>query len=187
SHGRRSSPCLRHPPSFQPLPSSSAIVPAPSFISLGPNLYLHTPTSMKTLDPSKIAAIPHSQFWSLSSQRKTSTYGVPNRAVPCGDCHVWVEIRPWTHMMEVPQLHGFGPAASRLLEAYKMLLKFLRNLRNLRDSHGALAFGYSETSEGPSSVTKIISECESALTDLNRGLRILSTSIARQQGEKMST
>ncbi|XP_045801274.1 AUGMIN subunit 7-like isoform X2 [Trifolium pratense] len=97
------------------------------------------------------------------------------------------EIRPWTHMMEVPQLHGFGPAASRLLEAYKMLLKFLRNLRNLRDSHGALAFGYSETSEGPSSVTKIISECESALTDLNRGLRILSTSIARQQGEKMST
>ncbi|XP_059456611.1 AUGMIN subunit 7 [Corylus avellana] len=33
------------------------------------------------------------------------------------------EIRPWTHMMEVPQLHGFGPAANRLLEAYKMLLK----------------------------------------------------------------
>ena len=30
---------------------------------------------------------------------------------------------PWTHMMEVPQLHGFGPAANRLLEAYKMLLK----------------------------------------------------------------
>lgn len=26
-------------------------------------------------------------------------------------------------MMEVPQLHGFGPAANRLLEAYKMLLK----------------------------------------------------------------
>lgn len=26
-------------------------------------------------------------------------------------------------MMEVPQLHGFGPAADRLLEAYKMLLK----------------------------------------------------------------
>jgi hypothetical protein len=25
--------------------------------------------------------------------------------------------------MEVPQLHGFGPAANRLLEAYKMLLK----------------------------------------------------------------
>ncbi|PRQ43571.1 putative plant AUGMIN subunit 7 protein [Rosa chinensis] len=33
------------------------------------------------------------------------------------------EIHPWTHMMEVPQLHGFGPAANRLLEAYKMLLK----------------------------------------------------------------
>jgi hypothetical protein len=26
-------------------------------------------------------------------------------------------------MMEVPQLHGFGPAANRLLEAYKMLWK----------------------------------------------------------------
>ncbi|GMH28284.1 hypothetical protein Nepgr_030127 [Nepenthes gracilis] len=35
------------------------------------------------------------------------------------------EIRPWTHMMEVPQLHGFGPAANRLLEAYKLLLKVL--------------------------------------------------------------
>ncbi|XP_028089092.1 uncharacterized protein LOC114289545 [Camellia sinensis] len=33
------------------------------------------------------------------------------------------EIRPWTHMMEVPLLHGFGPAANRLLEAYKTLLK----------------------------------------------------------------
>lgn len=29
----------------------------------------------------------------------------------------------WTHMMEVPQLHGFGPASNRLLEAYQMLLK----------------------------------------------------------------
>ncbi|KAK7286920.1 hypothetical protein RJT34_22282 [Clitoria ternatea] len=96
------------------------------------------------------------------------------------------EIRPWTHMMEVPQLHGFGPAANRLLEAYKMLLKFLGNLRNLRDSHAALAFGSSETSEGPSSVTRIISECESALTVLNRDLGILSASIAREQGEKMS-
>ncbi|XP_020965328.1 AUGMIN subunit 7 isoform X1 [Arachis ipaensis] len=96
------------------------------------------------------------------------------------------EIRPWTHMMEVPQLHGFGPAANRLLEAYKMLLKFLANLRNLRDSHAALAFGSSETSEEPSSVTRIISECESALTVLNRDLGILSASIAREQGEKMS-
>ncbi|CAL9750118.1 unnamed protein product, partial [Musa acuminata subsp. burmannicoides] len=33
------------------------------------------------------------------------------------------EIHPWTHMMEVPQLHGFGPAANRLLEAYNTLLK----------------------------------------------------------------
>ncbi|KAK0577229.1 hypothetical protein LWI29_029823 [Acer saccharum] len=97
------------------------------------------------------------------------------------------EIRPWTHMMEVPQLHGFGPAANRLLEAYKMLLKFLGNLRNLRDSHAALAVGSSETIAGePSSVMRIISECESALTFLNRDLGILSTSIAREQGEKVT-
>ena len=38
-------------------------------------------------------------------------------------CLPFQEIRPWTHMMEVPQLHGFGPAANRLLEAYKMLWK----------------------------------------------------------------
>ncbi|KAF2288090.1 hypothetical protein GH714_004345 [Hevea brasiliensis] len=93
------------------------------------------------------------------------------------------EIRPWTHMMEVPQLHGFGPAANRLLEAYKMLLKFLGNLRNLRDSHAALSVGSSETIAGePSSVTRIISECESALTFLNRDLGILSASIARERG-----
>jgi len=28
-------------------------------------------------------------------------------------------------MMEVPQLHGFGPAANRLLEAYDTLLKVI--------------------------------------------------------------
>ncbi|KAK1364684.1 AUGMIN subunit 7 [Heracleum sosnowskyi] len=95
------------------------------------------------------------------------------------------EIRPWTHMMEVPQLHGFGPAANRLLEAYKMLLKFLGNLRNLRDSHAAVAVGASETVAGePTSVTRIISECEAALTYLNRDLSILSASIAREQGEE---
>lgn len=93
------------------------------------------------------------------------------------------EIRPWTHMMEVPQLHGFGPAANRLLEAYKMLLKFLGNLRNLRDSHAAVSVGSPETIAGePSSVTRIISECESALTFLNLDLGILSASIAREQG-----
>ncbi|OWM83252.1 hypothetical protein CDL15_Pgr012733 [Punica granatum] len=92
------------------------------------------------------------------------------------------EIRPWTHMMEVPQLHGFGPAANRLLEAYKMLLKFLGNMRNLRDSYAALAVGLSETGTGePSSVTRIITECESALTFLNRDLGILSSSIARER------
>ncbi|PIA59259.1 hypothetical protein AQUCO_00400268v1 [Aquilegia coerulea] len=119
------------------------------------------------------------------------------------------EIRPWTHMMEVPQLHGFGPAANRLLEAYKMLLKvfqpellffllhtcktkdcwrsfewlmFLWNLRNLRDSHAAVAAGSSESSiSKPSSITKIIADCESALTYLNRDLGILSASVAREQ------
>ncbi|KAF5951253.1 hypothetical protein HYC85_009197 [Camellia sinensis] len=97
------------------------------------------------------------------------------------------EIRPWTHMMEVPQLHGFGPAANRLLEAYKMLLKFLGNLRNLRDSHAAVAVWSSETIAGePSSVTRIISECESALTLLNHDLGILSASIARVQGEEVN-
>ncbi|KAF6145999.1 hypothetical protein GIB67_033358 [Kingdonia uniflora] len=91
------------------------------------------------------------------------------------------EIRPWTHMMEVPQLHGFGPAANRLLEAYKMLLKFLWNLRNLRDSHAAVSAGTSETTtDEPSSVTRIISDCESALTYLNRDLGILSASVARE-------
>ncbi|RAL37843.1 hypothetical protein DM860_000537 [Cuscuta australis] len=94
------------------------------------------------------------------------------------------EIRPWTHMMEVPQLHGFGPAANRLLEAYNMLWKFLGNLKNLRDSHAAVAVGSSTETVGgePSSVTRIISECETALTLLNRDLSILSASIARQQG-----
>ncbi|KAK9058205.1 hypothetical protein SSX86_023045 [Deinandra increscens subsp. villosa] len=97
------------------------------------------------------------------------------------------EIRPWTHMMEVPQLHGFGPAAHRLLEAYKMLLKFLGNLKNLRDSHAAVAVavGSSETISGqPSSVSRMISECESALTFLNRDLGILSASIARDEAKK---
>ncbi|KAH6813018.1 nuclear matrix protein [Perilla frutescens var. frutescens] len=97
------------------------------------------------------------------------------------------EIRPWTHMMEVPQLHGFGPAANRLLEAYKMLLKFLGNLKNLRDSHAAVAVGSSETVAGePSSVMRIISECETALTFLNRDLGVLSASISREKGEEAS-
>lgn len=93
------------------------------------------------------------------------------------------EIRPWTHMMEVPQLHGFGPAANRLLEAYNTLLKFLANLRSLRDSHSAMAIGSVSTTDEPSSVTKIIMDCESALTFLNRSLAILSTSVAREQGD----
>ncbi|CAI9769638.1 unnamed protein product [Fraxinus pennsylvanica] len=97
------------------------------------------------------------------------------------------EIRPWTHMMEVPQLHGFGPAANRLLEAYKMLLKFLGNLKNLWDSHATVAAGFSETVAGePSSVVRIISECESALTFLNCDLGILSASIAREKGEEVN-
>ncbi|KAI3836427.1 hypothetical protein MKW98_008188 [Papaver atlanticum] len=100
------------------------------------------------------------------------------------------EIRPWTHMMEVPQLHGFGPAANRLLEAYKMLLKFLWNLRNLRDSHAAVAVGSSEgTKNEPSStsITRIIAECESALTFLNHDLGVLSASVSRELGEEVPT
>ncbi|KAM3352878.1 hypothetical protein ACQJBY_024210 [Aegilops geniculata] len=95
------------------------------------------------------------------------------------------EIHPWTHMMEVPQLHGFGPAANRLLEAYNTLLKFLGNLRSLRDSYTAMAAGSLSNSSEPSSVTKIISDCESALTFLNNSLAILSTSVAREQGETL--
>ncbi|URE31995.1 V-type proton ATPase 16 kDa proteolipid [Musa troglodytarum] len=94
------------------------------------------------------------------------------------------EIRPWTHMMEVPQLHGFGPAANRLLEAYNTLLKFLGNLRSVRDSYAAMSVGsLSTTTNEPSSITKIILDCESALTFLNRSLSILSTSVAREQGK----
>ncbi|CAN6470430.1 unnamed protein product [Victoria cruziana] len=94
------------------------------------------------------------------------------------------EIRPWTHMMEVPQLHGFGPTANHLLEAYKVLLKFLGNLRNLRDAHAAIAVGSESTAQKSSSfsVTRIIAECESALTCLNRDLGILSASLSREQG-----
>lgn len=95
------------------------------------------------------------------------------------------EIHPWTHMMEVPQLHGFGPAANRLLEAYNTLLKFLGNLRSLRDSYTAMATGSLSNSSEPSSVTKIISDCESALTFLNNSLAILSTSVAREQSETL--
>ncbi|MQM13426.1 hypothetical protein Taro_046350 [Colocasia esculenta] len=94
------------------------------------------------------------------------------------------EIRPWTHMMEVPQLHGFGPAANRLLEAYDTLLKFLGNLRSLRDSYAVIAGGTELPSEEPSSsVSKIIVECELALTFLNHNLGILSASVTRQQEE----
>eukprot|EP01018_Ginkgo_biloba_P009103 Gb_08880 [translate_table: standard] len=113
------------------------------------------------------------------------------------------EIRPWTHMMELPQLHGLGPAANTLLETYKVLQKvlslsvllitsqFLRNLRNLRDSHAAVAVGSEAiidddlvlSKSESSSVTKIISECEEALTALNRDLGILSASRARDRGE----
>ncbi|OAY82876.1 AUGMIN subunit 7 [Ananas comosus] len=96
------------------------------------------------------------------------------------------EIRPWTHMMEVPQLHGFGPAANRLLEEYNTLLKFLGNLRSLRDSYAAMAVGsLSSSTDQRSSVTKIIMDCESALTFLNQSLAILSTSVARERGEVM--
>ncbi|XP_057833701.1 AUGMIN subunit 7 isoform X2 [Cryptomeria japonica] len=97
------------------------------------------------------------------------------------------EIRPWTHMMELPQLHGLGPAANDLLNTYKVLLKFLRNLRNLRDSYAAVAIGADaiidndSASPKSSSVMKIISECEEALTTLNRDLGIISAACVRDQ------
>ncbi|CAA6662509.1 unnamed protein product [Spirodela intermedia] len=100
------------------------------------------------------------------------------------------EIRPWTHMMEVPQLHGFGPTANRLLEAYNTLLKvnihLSGSLRGLRDSYTAMAAGREVASDGPSSsssVSEIIAECESALTFLNRNLAVLSAAVARERGE----
>ncbi|KAJ7526047.1 hypothetical protein O6H91_17G079300 [Diphasiastrum complanatum] len=97
------------------------------------------------------------------------------------------EIRPWTSTMELPQLHGLGPAAHRLLESYKSLLKLLRNLRNIRDSHAAVAAisevagdeDSSTTAAESPSLETLVSECESALTELNHGLGILSASRAR--------
>ena len=46
------------------------------------------------------------------------------------------EIRPWTHMMDVPQLHGLGPAANRLLESYSQLLKVIHTF-SLERTQGA--------------------------------------------------
>jgi hypothetical protein len=97
------------------------------------------------------------------------------------------EIRPWTHMMEVPQLHGLGPAASRLLDSYKLLLKLLRNLRNMRDSHLAITAGSDMASDDEalssspesSSLVKLVAECEEALLVLNNGLSIISESLER--------
>eukprot|EP00252_Welwitschia_mirabilis_P027484 TRINITY_DN9433_c0_g1_i1.p1 TRINITY_DN9433_c0_g1~~TRINITY_DN9433_c0_g1_i1.p1 ORF type:complete len:339 (-),score=82.80 TRINITY_DN9433_c0_g1_i1:212-1228(-) len=99
------------------------------------------------------------------------------------------EIRPWTHMMDLPQLHGLGPIANRLLESYKIILKFLHNLRNLRDSYLAVASGsevaledeMASSNHEPSSVLKIIAQCEESVTALNRDLAILSASHAREQ------
>jgi len=77
--------------------------------------------------------------------------------------------------------------AFMVIDFFLLLWQFLGNLRNLRDSHAALAVGSSETKAGePSSVTRIISECESALTFLNRDLGILSASISREKGNNAS-
>lgn len=99
------------------------------------------------------------------------------------------EICPWTHKMELPQLHGLGPAANRLLESYKLLLKLLRSLRNLRDSYAAVAAGSDLPNDddiAPSaesnSISKLISECEDALVLLNQDLNIISASRARELG-----
>ncbi|KAL2642645.1 hypothetical protein R1flu_010232 [Riccia fluitans] len=99
------------------------------------------------------------------------------------------EIRPWTHMMELPQLHGLGPAAARLLDSYKLLLQLLRNLKSLRESHAAVASvgadGVTEDLGSPtdgSTLGHLIGECEQALIVLNNGLSILSTSRSRVNG-----
>ncbi|RVX00841.1 AUGMIN subunit 7 [Vitis vinifera] len=88
--------------------------------------------------------------------------------------------------------HDGGTTASWVWTSCQSLVggvqdAFEGNLRNLRDSHAAVAVGSSETIAGqPSPVTRIISECESALTFLNRDLGILSASIAREQGEEFT-
>ncbi|RWW32891.1 hypothetical protein BHE74_00000672 [Ensete ventricosum] len=60
-------------------------------------------------------------------------------------------------------------------------MQFLGNLRSVRDSYAAMSIGSLPTTEDPSSITKIILDCESALTFLNRSLSVLSTSVAREQ------
>ncbi|KAG0557892.1 hypothetical protein M758_11G160700 [Ceratodon purpureus] len=95
------------------------------------------------------------------------------------------EIRPWTHMMDVPQLHGLGPAANRLLYSYGQLLKLLRNLQKMRDSYSAVAAGSDVAADAvlaiaeESSLVKLVAECEEALLLLNNGLSILSLSLER--------
>lgn len=95
------------------------------------------------------------------------------------------EIRPWTHMMDVPQLHGLGPAANRLLDSYSQLLKLLRNLQKMRDSYSAVAAGSDVANDAisasteESSLVKLVAECEEALLLLNNGLSILSLSLER--------
>lgn len=97
------------------------------------------------------------------------------------------EICPWTHMMDLPQLHGLGPAANRLLESYKLLLKLLRSLKNLRDSYAAVAAGSDLSNDDgvaptadANSVSKLISECEDSLVLLNHDLNIISASRTRE-------
>ncbi|RRT82950.1 hypothetical protein B296_00000247 [Ensete ventricosum] len=60
-------------------------------------------------------------------------------------------------------------------------MQFLGNLRSVRDSYAAMSIGSLPTTEDPSSITKIVLDCESALTFLNRSLSVLSTSVAREQ------
>ncbi|KAG6738518.1 hypothetical protein POTOM_058138 [Populus tomentosa] len=61
-------------------------------------------------------------FWKLQGHSMPYTLRYYELLYPFVE-FLCLEIRPWTHMMEVPQLHGFGLAANRLLEAYKMLWK----------------------------------------------------------------
>lgn len=88
------------------------------------------------------------------------------------------EIRPWTHMMEVPQLHGLGPAANHVLESYKQLLKLLRSLKSHREAYSSVVEA-DDTGDERLSLGKLVADCEEALTFLNYGLSVLGDAHSR--------
>ncbi|PRQ52631.1 putative plant AUGMIN subunit 7 protein [Rosa chinensis] len=85
------------------------------------NTLLHLQQKVDDL-ASKHAYNPHEEYADVESTLRSHLESFLETARSFNMIYT-KEIRPWTHMMEVPQLHGFGPAANHLLEAYKMLLK----------------------------------------------------------------